>query len=49
VSSIASLALGEYTVNYEPDTYTPIEAATTPDEETPEDVAQAQSDCGAAV
>ena len=43
VSSVASLALGEYTVNYEPDAYTPIESATTPDEETPEEVAQAQS------
>ena len=43
VSSVASLALGEYAVNYEADAYTPIESATTPDEETPEDVAQAQS------
>ncbi|MBV9867410.1 MAG: hypothetical protein JO316_18795 [Abitibacteriaceae bacterium] len=42
VSSIASLALGEYAVNQEPDAYTPIESATTPTEDTPEEAAQAQ-------
>lgn len=42
VSSIASLALGEYTTHYEPDAFTPMESATTPDNETPEEVAQAQ-------
>ncbi len=41
-SSIASLALGEYTVHADPDGYTPIESATTPTEETPDDVEKAQ-------
>lgn len=43
VSSVASLALGEYTTNYESDGYAPIESATTPTEDTPDEVAQAQS------
>ena len=43
VSSIASLALGEYSTHYEsPDAYTPMESATTPTEDTPEPVEQAQ-------
>ena len=42
VSSIASMALGEYAMYQEPDSYTPIESATTPTDETPEDAAQAQ-------
>ena len=42
VSSIASLALGEYAVTQEPDAYTPIESATTPVDETPEETVQAQ-------
>lgn len=43
VSSIASLALGEYAVHQEPDAYTPIESATTPTEDTPPETAQAQN------
>ena len=43
VSSIASMALGEYAMYQEPDAYTPIESATTPTEETPAETAQAQS------
>jgi hypothetical protein len=36
VSSIASLALGEYSTHYDsPDAYTPMESATTPTEDTP--------------
>jgi len=43
VSSIASLALGEYSTHYDsPDAYTPVDAATTPSEETPEPVEKAQ-------
>ncbi len=42
VSSIASLALGEYSTHYEPDAYTPMESATTPTEDTPEPVEKAQ-------
>ena len=43
VSSIASLALGEYSTHYDsPDAYTPMESATTPTEDTPEPVEQAQ-------
>jgi hypothetical protein len=42
VSSIASLALGEYSTHYEADAYTPMESATTPTEETPEPVEKAQ-------
>ena len=42
VSSVASMALGEYAMYQEPDNYTPIETATTPTEETPEDSAAAQ-------
>ncbi len=42
-SSIASLALGEYSTHYDSaDAYTPMESATTPTEETPEPVAKAQ-------
>lgn len=41
-SSIASLALGEYITHAEPDAYTPIESATTPDADTPEDAEVAQ-------
>jgi hypothetical protein len=37
------LALGEYSTHYEsPDAYTPMESATTPTEDTPEPVEQAQ-------
>ena len=43
VSSLASMALGEYAVNAEPDAYTPIESATKPNEDTPEDAEKAQS------
>jgi hypothetical protein len=43
VSSIASVALGEYSTHYDsPDAYTPMESATTPSEETPEPVEKAQ-------
>jgi hypothetical protein len=42
VSSVASLALGEYSTHYEAEGYTPMESATTPDANTPEEVAQAQ-------
>jgi hypothetical protein len=47
VSSVASLALGEYSTNYEIDGYAPIEDATTPNEDTPDEVAQAQ--CGLSI
>lgn len=40
-SSVASMALGEYVVHAEPE-YSPIEDATTPEEDTPEDIAVAQ-------
>ncbi len=43
VSSLASMALGEYAVHAEPDAYTPIEKATEPTTETPEDAQKAQS------
>ncbi len=43
VSSVASMALGEYAMHQEPDAYTPIETATTPTEGTPYETAQAQS------
>ena len=43
VSSVASMALGEYAMHQEPDAYTPIEDATTPSDETPYETAQAQS------
>lgn len=43
VSSAASLALGEYAVHQEPDAYTPIESATTPTDETPEETSMAQT------
>lgn len=42
VSSIASLALGEYATHQEPDAYTPVDSATTPSEDTPEETAMAQ-------
>ena len=42
VSSIASVALGEYSTEYEADAYTPMESATTPESETPEPVVAAQ-------
>ncbi len=42
VSSIASLALGEYSTQFEDDAYTPMEDATTPHEDTPEPAAKAQ-------
>ena len=42
VSSLASMALGEYAVNSEPDAYTPIEQADKPHEDTPEDAEKAQ-------
>ena len=42
VSSLASMALGEYAVNAEPDAYTPIEQADKPNEDTPEDAEKAQ-------
>jgi len=42
VSSIASMALGEYAVTQDPEVYTPIESATTPTEDTPADVELAQ-------
>ncbi|HEX8834927.1 MAG TPA: hypothetical protein VF719_12035 [Abditibacteriaceae bacterium] len=42
VSSVASLALGEYSTHYEGDGYTPMESATTPSSETPDEVAKAQ-------
>lgn len=43
VSSVASMALGEYAMHQEPDAYTPIEDATTPTAGTDYDTAQAQS------
>lgn len=43
VASVASMALGEYAVHQEPDAYTPIDSATTPTEETPDDTKAAQS------
>lgn len=43
VSSLASMALGEYAVHAEPDAYTPIENANEPNADTPEDAAKAQS------
>src|SRR5687767_7014514 len=43
VSSVASMALGEYAMHQEPDAYTPIEDATTPTAGTDPDTAQAQS------
>jgi uncharacterized membrane protein len=43
VSSVASMALGEYAMHQEPDAYTPIEDATTPTAGTHADTAQAQS------
>lgn len=43
VSSIASMALGEYALHQEPDAYTPVEDGTTPTEGTPYETAQAQS------
>lgn len=42
VSSIASVALGEYSTEYGDDAYTPMESATTPEAETPEPVEKAQ-------
>ncbi len=42
VSSVASLALGEYSTHYEPEAYTPMASATEPTEETPEPVEKAQ-------
>ena len=42
VSSVASMALGEYAVHQEPDAYTPIESATTPTEDTPPETEAAQ-------
>lgn len=41
-SSVASVALGEYSTHQEPDAYTPMSDATTPSEDTPEETAQAQ-------
>ena len=43
VSSLASMALGEYVTHAEPDAYTPIEKATEPTADTPEDAQKAQS------
>jgi hypothetical protein len=43
VSSVASMALGEYAMHQEPDAYTAIEDATTPTDGTDYDTAQAQS------
>ncbi len=43
VSSLASMALGEYAMHAEPDAYTPIEKATEPTTETPEETQKAQS------
>ena len=43
ISSLASMALGEYAMHAEPDAYTPIEKATEPTTETPEDTQKAQS------
>jgi uncharacterized membrane protein len=43
VSSLASMALGEYAMHAEPDAYTPIEQGTEPSAETPEDAEKAQS------
>jgi len=42
VSSVASLALGEYATHQEPDAYTPIESGTEPGEDTPPETAMAQ-------
>lgn len=42
VSSVASVALGEYSTEYDADAYTPMESATTGSEETPDDVQTAQ-------
>lgn len=42
VSSVASLALGEYATHQEFDAYTPMESATTPTEDTPEETVKAQ-------
>ncbi len=42
VSSVASLALGEYSTHYEPEAYTPMETSTTPTADTPEPVEKAQ-------
>jgi len=42
-SSVASVALGEYSTEYDMDAYAPIESATTPTDDTPEDVQVAQS------
>lgn len=42
VSSVASMALGEYAVHQDPDAYTPIESATTSTDETPEETEYAQ-------
>ena len=42
VSSAASVALGEYADHQEPDAYTPVESATTPNEDTPEETVRAQ-------
>ncbi|MDF2441027.1 MAG: hypothetical protein JWN98_2011 [Abditibacteriota bacterium] len=43
VSSVASMALGEYAMHQEPDAYTPVDSATTGTEETPDDTKAAQS------
>ena len=43
VSSVASVALGEYSTEYEAGAYTPMESATTPDADTPDEVQSAQS------
>ena len=42
VSSVASVALGEYSTEYEAGAYTPMDSATTASEDTPEDVQTAQ-------
>ena len=42
VSSVASLALGEYATHQELDAYTPMDTATEPNEATPPEAAQAQ-------
>jgi uncharacterized membrane protein len=41
VSSVASMALGEYAMHQEPDAYTPIEDGQTPNADTPYEAAQA--------
>jgi hypothetical protein len=48
VSSLAAMALGEYVTHAEPDAYTPIESATEPVAETPEDAEKAQGGLTAA-